>query len=90
MPTPLEMLIDKACGVNEPPTPRKLTVDEKEACAQLGRDVLSDLRHHYPDVVKTRPTTWPLHLRNTVAAKAEAMLRGVLENTTMSQPGGQS
>ena len=82
------MLIDKACGVNEPPAPRKLTPEEKEVCAQLGRDVLSDLRHYYPDVVKMRPTTWPTHLRNTVAAKAEAMLRVVLENAEVSDRAG--
>lgn len=74
------MMIDAACGVNQPPVPHKLTPEEKEACAQLGRDVLSDLRNYYPDVLKTRPTTWPIHLRNTIAAKAERMLRDALAN----------
>lgn len=72
-------MIDAATGY-EPPPPRTLTSEEKEACAQLGRDVLSDLRNYYPDVVNTRPTTWPIHLRNTVAAKAERMLRDALAN----------
>ena len=49
-------------------------------CANLGTAVVNDLRYYYPDVVKTRPTTWPLHLRNTIASKAEAMLRDSLEN----------
>ena len=77
MRTPLEIMIDDACGVNKPTASRKLTAEENEACAQLGRDVLSDLRNYYPDVVKTRPTTWPIHLRNTIAAKAKAMLHAL-------------
>lgn len=80
--SPMEMMIDAACGYDPDatPSPRKLTDDEKEMCNQLGRDVLADLRYAYPDVVKTRPTTWPLHLRNTISIKAEAMLRDILEN----------
>jgi len=78
--SPIEMMIDAACGVNDEPKLRKLTDEEKEMCNQLGRDVLEDLRYAYPDVVKTRPTTWPLHLRNTISIKAEAMLREYLEN----------
>ena len=79
--SPIEMLIDQACGYTpKEPEPVKLTDEQKKACAQLGSDVLSDLRYAYPDVMKTRPTTWPLHLRNTIAIKAEAMLREILEN----------
>jgi hypothetical protein len=80
--SPIEMMIDAACEhvPNAEPTPRKLTDQEKEMCSQLGRDVLADLRYAYPDVVKTRPTTWPLHLRNTISIKAEMMLREYLEN----------
>jgi flagellar motor switch protein FliM len=76
------MMIDASCGhdPNVAPPPRKLTDEEKEMCSQLGRDVLSDLRYAYPEVVKTRPTTWPLHLRNTISIKAEMMLREYLEN----------
>ena len=69
------MMIDAATGYSEPARHRKLTPEEKEVCAQLGRDVLSDLRYYYPDVVKTRPTTWPTHLRNTIAMKAESLLQ---------------
>lgn len=72
--SPIEILIDQATGYEPPPAP-KLTPEQEEACAQLGRDVLSDLRYYYPNVVKTRPTTWPIHLRNTIAAKARAMLQ---------------
>jgi hypothetical protein len=73
--SPIEMMIDTPCCAVQPPGRRQLTETEKEACAQLGRDVPSDLRTYYPDVVKTRPTTWPVHLRNTIASKAEAMIR---------------
>jgi len=77
--SPIESLIDAACGFqpSEPP-PVELSDEEREACARLGRDVLSNLRIYYPDVVKTRPTTWPLHLRNTIAAEAGKMLKGIL------------
>lgn len=79
--SPIEMMIDAACGY-APSEPKRLelTPEQKEACSQLGRDVLSGLRYAYPDVVKTRPTTWPLHLRNTISMKAEMMLRDLLEN----------
>lgn len=85
------MMIDAACGYDPDatPPPRKLTDEEKEMCNQLGRDVLSDLRYAYPDVVKTRPTTWPLHLRNTISIKAEAMLREYLENDPAPAPATQ-
>lgn len=75
------MMIDAATGYNPdaPPKPVKLTPEQKEACKQLGSSVLQDLRLYYPDVVKTRPSTWPVHLRNTIASKAEAMLREILE-----------
>jgi len=76
------MMIDAACGVNLEPKPRKLTDEERNMCAQLGKDVVNDLRYAYPDVVKTRPTTWPLHLRNTIANKAEMMLREILLDNT--------
>lgn len=84
--SPIEMMIDAATGYapSIPPAPPILTPEEKEACEQLGRDVLSDLRHAYPDVVKTRPTTWPIHLRNTIAAKAEKMLRDAKANNAVS------
>lgn len=78
MPTTLETLIDKACGMNAPKPARKLTADEKEACAQLGRDVLSDLRYYYPAALQGVPKTAAIHLRNTVAAKAEMMLLDAL------------
>lgn len=82
------MMIDQACGITYgQPEPLKLTDEQKQACAQLGRDVVADLRHYYPDVVKTRPTTWPLHLRNTIASQAEAMLRDILSNVRGDVPG---
>lgn len=69
-------MIDAACGLNKPALPpRQLTEEEKEACVQLSRDVLSDLRHYYPEVVKTRPTTWPIHLKHTIESMAAEMLR---------------
>lgn len=84
------MMIDTACGYDPEPEPPKLTDAQKEACAQLGRDVLSSLRTYYPDVVKTRPTTWPVHLRNTIASKAEAMLRDLLSNREINEPGSSN
>ncbi len=74
------MLIDAATGYKPDVTPESvgLAAGQREACIQLGRDAVADLRHYYPDVVKTRPTTWPVHLRNTIAIKAEAMLRDLL------------
>jgi hypothetical protein len=77
MPSAIEMMIDAACGVNAEPELRKLTKIEKEACTQLGRDVLSDLRFYYPDALKGVPKTAAIHLRNTVTAKAEMMLRNL-------------
>ena len=74
------MMIDAACGYDPEPKPVKLTDEQKAACANMGTAVVNDLRFYYPDVVKTRPSTWPLHLRNTIASKAEAMLREILEN----------
>lgn len=80
--SPIERMIDAACVI--PDAPRlELTDEQKELCAQLGREVLSDLRAMYPDVVKTRPTTWPLHLRNTIENKAKLMLREAL-NTPLT------
>ena len=78
-------MIDAACGYtpDAEPAPIKLTPEQKESCAQLGRDVLSDLRNYYPEVVKTRPTTWPIHLRNTIAAKAERMMVAALANAAI-------
>ena len=83
----IEILIDAACGHDPDATPESvgLPAEQKEACIQLGRDVLSDLRFAYPEVVKTRPTTWPLHLRNTIAKKAEMMLRDILENEMLKR-----
>jgi hypothetical protein len=74
MPSPLEKLIDAACGVNKPAAQPNLTKEEKESCAQLGRDVLEDLRYYYPTALQGVPKTAAIHLRNTVAAKAESML----------------
>lgn len=79
-------MIDAACGYDPEPEPLKLTDEQKEACAQLGRDVVGDLRYYYPDVVQTRPTTWPIHLRNTIAIKAESMMRDILSNAKLSRP----
>jgi hypothetical protein len=81
------MLIDAACGFTPgepkrrdvPPKRRELTLEQKKLCDELGRQVLWDLRNAYPEVVKVRPTTWPLHLRNTISIKAETMLRDLLE-----------
>lgn len=78
--SPIEMMIDAACGVPDEPEPIRLNDEQKEACVQLGRNVVSNLRTYYPDVVKTRPTTWPVHLRNTIASQAEEMLRDLLSN----------
>ncbi len=74
--SPIEKMIDTACGVNKE---CPLTDDQKELCAQLGRSVLADLRFYYPDVVKTRPTTWPVHLRNSTTRLAEVMLLDALD-----------
>ena len=74
------MMVDAACGMNDEPKRRKLTDEEREMCGQLGKSVLIDLRYAYPDIVKTRPTTWPLHLRNTISNMAEQMLREYIEN----------
>lgn len=80
--SPIEMMIDAACGhvPGKPPEPLALTDEQTQACEDLGRDVVSNLRIFYPDVVKTRPTTWPIHLRNTIENLAKIMLRDVLEN----------
>ena len=78
--SPIELLIDAACKVDEP-KPLQITDEHKKACALLATAVVSDLRYYYPDVLKTRPTTWPLHLRNTIAKQAEMMLRDILENS---------
>lgn len=76
------MMIDAACGIDQTPADArlKLSDEQRAACANLGTAVVNDLRFYYPDVCKTRPSTWPLHLRNTIAKKAEAMLREILEN----------
>ena len=78
--SPIEIMVDAVCGVNQEPKKRTLTKDEKDACGLLGLSVVNDLRYYYPDVVKTRPTTWPLHLRNTISDMAEKMLKECLEN----------
>jgi hypothetical protein len=78
--SPIDRMIDAACGVDPEPEPIKLTVEQKEACSHLGRSVVSDLRYFYPGVVKTRPATWPLHLRNTISNQAEMMLKELFEN----------
>lgn len=75
MPSPIETLIDAATGANRPPAPVVLTPEQKEMCAQLGRDVVSDLLHYYPNALATVPKTARIHLRNTVSLKAEATLR---------------
>lgn len=81
--SPIEIAIDAACGyIPSKPERLELTPEQKEMCRQLGRDVLSNLRYAYPDVVKTRPTTWPLHLRNTISIKAEMMLLEHLRNAS--------
>jgi hypothetical protein len=80
-------MIDAACGHDPEPNPVKLTDEQKAACSNMGTAVVNDLRFYYPDVVKTRPSTWPLHLRNTIANKAEAMLREILENARSDAPG---
>jgi len=72
--SPIEMMIDAATGYAEPERPRKPTKEEEELADDLAHAVLSDLRHYYPDVVKTRPTTWPTHLRNTIASKVAWLL----------------
>ena len=77
------MMIDAACGVNAEPKPLQITEEHKKACALLATAVVSDLRYYYPDVMKTRPTTWPIHLRNTISKQAEMMLRDILENATV-------
>ena len=71
--SPIEAMIDAATGYSEP-EPIRPTKEQKEAAQSLANDVMSDLRYYYPDVLKNRPTTWPLHLRNTIAAKAAWML----------------
>jgi len=76
--SPIEMMIDAACGVPDEPVPIKLSDEQKEACAQLGRNIISNLRCYYPEILKERPTTWPLHLRNTITSQAEEMLRDLL------------
>lgn len=72
--SPIEALIGAATGYKEPERPKDPTPEQIEAAKLLASDVLSDLRHYYPDVVKTRPTTWPIHLRNTIASKVARML----------------
>jgi hypothetical protein len=71
--SPIEAMIDAATGYVEP-EPIRPTKEQKEAAQNLANDVMSDLRYYYPDVLKNRPTTWPIHLRNTIAAKAAWML----------------
>lgn len=49
--SPIEMLIDAACQ----PPPVKFTDEQKAACAQLGRDVVSDLRQYHPERQRHAP-----------------------------------
>lgn len=72
--SPIEAMIDAATGYKEPERPRDPTPEQMEAAKLLASAVLSDLRFYYPDVVKTRPTTWPIHLRNTIANKVARLL----------------
>ena len=72
--SPIEIMIDAATGYAPPAEPRKPTPEEHEAADTLAHAIMSDLRYYYPDVVKTRPTTWPTHLRNTIAMKVAQLL----------------
>ena len=82
--SPINQMIDAACGSGEiqhsDKFGLKLTDEQKELCVRLGTEVIGDLSFYYPDVVKTRPTTWPLHLRNTIANKVETLLIKILES----------
>jgi hypothetical protein len=69
----MDVLIDRATGADLE-RPINPTPEQVEAAKRLASDVLSDLRHYYPDVVKTRPATWPIHLRNTIAQKVARLL----------------
>ena len=80
------MMIDQACGFTPRARQVDLTKDQRDACQKLADDVLSNLRTFYPGVVKTRPTTWPKHLRNTIAAKAELLLMTLLEESNSPPP----
>lgn len=67
-------MIDAATGYKAPERPRSPTPEQNEAAEALAYDVLSNLRVYYPDVVKTRPSTWPIHLRNTITSKVAQLL----------------
>jgi hypothetical protein len=72
--TPIERMIDAATGNNAPDRPREPTTEEKTAAANLARDVVSNLRWAYPDLLKNAPSTVPVHLRNTIAEMVARLL----------------
>jgi hypothetical protein len=69
----MERMIDAATGY-VPPSKPVLTEQQKEAALQVGRDVVSNLRCMYPDVLKNAPSTVAIHLRHTIASEVEKLL----------------
>lgn len=74
--SPLERLIDAATGYTPAPQrPPEASPEQQEVAKQIGRDVVSNLRVMYPDVLKNAPSTLPIHLRNTIASEVERALK---------------
>jgi hypothetical protein len=72
--SPIDILIDQACGHTPQELPPSPTKEETVLAKNLAKTVIDGLKTYYPDVLKTRPTTWPVHLKNDITNKVAQLL----------------
>jgi hypothetical protein len=88
--SPIEMMIDAACGVtDEPPPLRSPNDEEKEAARDVAAHVIQHIDDMYPKMWDGVPKTARVSVRNTIYNRVASLLAQWSNVPALAQSGGE-